>query len=242
MSYGLNGLDLKIQKYLGGIKNGFFIECGAYDGITQSNTKFYQDSLGWSGLLIEPNPTKYQKCLSNRRGAIVENYALVSSKYNEKHIEGFFGDNDDFSALQGMVSVEDQYKHNPTGKDKRQGCGTKKEKVPAITLKNLLSKHNIDGSSVDFFSLDVEGFELNVLDGLDLKVNRPTYILIEVHCPTPIFPSQIRELMYAHDYDFVESFPPLHHDLLYKRSEADSNKSTPRWSWEDAEAGTKLVG
>ena len=41
------------------IKNGFFIEAGAYDGEEISNTLFFELKHGWTGLLIEPNPDAF---------------------------------------------------------------------------------------------------------------------------------------------------------------------------------------
>ena len=45
-------------------KNGVYIELGALDGVLYSNTKFYEDSINWKGILIEPHPEKF-KLLQN---------------------------------------------------------------------------------------------------------------------------------------------------------------------------------
>ena len=52
-----------------------------------------------------------------------------------------------------------------------------KIKVPARTLTSILDEANV--SKIDFFSLDVEGFELNALQGLDFEKYRPEFMLIE---------------------------------------------------------------
>ena len=51
-----------INKYLlkNRIKNGFFIEAGAYDGEIHSNTLFFELKQSWKGILIEPNPDAFQ--------------------------------------------------------------------------------------------------------------------------------------------------------------------------------------
>lgn len=46
---------------------GFFVECGALDGDWLSNSLYLERSLKWTGLLIEANPTSYQKLLSRNR-------------------------------------------------------------------------------------------------------------------------------------------------------------------------------
>ncbi len=69
-SYALHSLDLKMLKYLN-YHNGFFIECGANDGISQSNTKLLEEDFAWNGILIEASPSAYEKRLLNRREPIV---------------------------------------------------------------------------------------------------------------------------------------------------------------------------
>ena len=63
--YGKNKLDQQLEKYLD-FHNGFFIELGAYDGVTQSNTLFYEKNKGWRGILIEPSKDIYKICKKNR--------------------------------------------------------------------------------------------------------------------------------------------------------------------------------
>ena len=50
---GYNKLDVKMLDYIN-YKNGYFIECGANDGVNQSNTWYYEKKLNWRGILIEP--------------------------------------------------------------------------------------------------------------------------------------------------------------------------------------------
>jgi hypothetical protein len=58
--FGLNNLDKKILDHIN-FKSGYFIELGANDGITQSNTKHFELFKGWHGVLIEPSPTQFKK-------------------------------------------------------------------------------------------------------------------------------------------------------------------------------------
>lgn len=176
-SYALDQIDLKLRKYL---KNnyGFYIECGANDGMTQSNTLAYEE-LGWTGLLVEPCVINYRKCKRNRPRSIVENYALVSSSYNKNTISGFF----DNTCYNGLMANLDDY---PDSMDEERVKSHKEfvskfnlqsREVPCCTLQSLIDKHNI--TYIDFFSLDVEGYEIEVLDGLDFNKVRPICILIE---------------------------------------------------------------
>jgi FkbM family methyltransferase len=175
--YSLNNLDEKLLKYLN-FNNGFFIEAGANDGISQSNTLMYEQKFNWTGLLIEPSFIKYEECKKNRPKCIVENYALVNESYKEKTIYGDFAFHQKNESLCGQITRKEDYfdddlKWNLDEKNKN----SKIIEVPCATLNSILEKHNIQ--HIDFFSLDVEGYEIEVLNGFDVIKYRPKYILIE---------------------------------------------------------------
>src|SRR5437773_417214 len=86
-SFALNELDIQLARLLGEQRRGFFIEAGANDGIAQSNTLYFENYLGWRGLLIEPIPELAQKCRSNRPRAVVENTALVPFEFDQATVE-----------------------------------------------------------------------------------------------------------------------------------------------------------
>jgi len=155
-------IDLKLNALFEGKTRGFFIELGANDGLNQSNTallEFYKD---WTGLLIEPSPNAYEQCKVNRPKSIVLNYACVSNTYTDSHVSGDF---------QGhlMSSVNGQ----------RRNSGSRQQ-VPARTLESLLDIYN-PSTPIDLLSLDTEGYELPILQGLNLNKYRPHYMLIEVY-------------------------------------------------------------
>ena len=49
----------ELVKLFGRSKRGFFIEAGAYNGVELSNTLYFEKNLGWTGLLVEPNPDAF---------------------------------------------------------------------------------------------------------------------------------------------------------------------------------------
>ena len=153
------GIEYKILKYLQDIDNGVFVEAGAHDGIFQSTTKILED-LGWTGLLIEPSKNLYEKCKENRN-SICEHYGLVSNEYSENTISGSLNSNL-LKSNNGITLM-----------------GDKDEECPAITMTELCKKHNI--YKIDFFTLDVEGYELEVLKGIDFNTVDINYFLIEAH-------------------------------------------------------------
>ena len=141
-------------------ERGFYIECGAFDGVAASNT-LRLERMGWRGLLVEPSEPVMAICRQTRAADnIFEQCALVSDS-TVQTVSGDF-DGHPLSSVDG----------------KRRGS-TASVSVAARTLQSILDAHGI--SQVDFFSLDVEGSELDVLRGLDFARNPPTVVVIEVY-------------------------------------------------------------
>jgi FkbM family methyltransferase len=156
----INNLDKKLLKYLN-FKNGFYIECGANDGINQSNSWYFEKVLNWRGILIEPNKTSFKNLKNNRSFKnIFKNVALVSEDFKNKNEEIYLSEKNLESKLTNIV--------NPLS-----------QKVATETLNNILKEFNVN--KINLFSLDVEGYEEEVLKGLNLNIFDIDYILIETN-------------------------------------------------------------
>ena len=161
-------MDEKLNNYLP--DRGFFIEAGAHDGFFESNTYYLEKFKGWDGVLIEPVPQLYRECINQRPKAKVFNCALVSPDYPQQELKIIAAD-----TMSYIKSETEQ------GKKREELVETwvkpKEVTVPAKTLTSILDELKV--SKVNFLSLDVEGYEMNVLKGLDFNKYRPDYILME---------------------------------------------------------------
>lgn len=169
---------LAIAKLLKPGEAGLYIEAGANDGLAQSNTKSLE-ALGWTGLLIEPSPVAYSALKKNRPKNVLENVALAGTPATTE-IQGTFSHGSLMgSAHPEMMPRDKRPAKRFTAEWLRQKLGigsrVKPIAVPAVTLDSLLEKHGISG--VDLFILDVEGYELEVLQGL--RRHDPRVLIVE---------------------------------------------------------------
>jgi FkbM family methyltransferase len=177
-------LDYKLDQIIRK-SGGFFIELGANDGITQSNTAYFEFFRGWKGLLIEPSQEKYEQCCKNRPNSIVKNYACVDNSYHLDHILGDFT-----GSLMSSVNGSRLNSSNLVS-------------VPTVTLERLLDQYTNPGQIIDLLSLDTEGYELPILRGLNLNKYRPRYMLIEIY--TKDF-NEIVSFLLSHNYILHSNF------------------------------------
>jgi hypothetical protein len=88
--FGQSGLELKLEKYLKS-NNGYFVELGANDGVSQSNTKHFELFRNWKGVLVEPTLTNFISCKRNRSSrSQVFNAACVGFEFKEKTVRMLF--------------------------------------------------------------------------------------------------------------------------------------------------------
>ena len=168
----LNSLDRRIEKYLP--SDGVFIEAGANDGLNQSNTLFLARKHGWSGILIEPVPRLYARCIKNRKESLCINAALVSP--NESGIAIKLIDLDLMTQVKSSNSFEAS-EANIRIAETVQGIKRSEVSVTGRTLSEIIEESTFQ--SIDLLSLDVEGFELEVLLGITNESHFPRWILVE---------------------------------------------------------------
>ena len=166
------------------------------DGVFESNTYYLERFCGWRGLLVEPVPEMYQRIRTNRPAATAVNCALVPFGYGQTTVPIF--------PAHAMSRVG-----HPSDHPAVAGRPVQPIDVPARRLSELLDE--IGSPVVDLLSLDVEGFEIEALKGLDFRRHRPRSILVE--CVDEQSKAAMDQFLAAH-YRYVEAF--TYRDYLYQ--------------------------
>lgn len=165
-SYSQQGEDLVIDQLLGSNKSGLYVDIGAHDPVRFSNTKRFYNK-GWSGINIDPNPTLIRKFEKQRTRDI--NLTLGIGKKNGLLVfyEFFPSTLSTFSASEAKNYMEKGFKL------------LSKKKVPVARLDSVLNKYRNKDKTIDFFSIDTEGMDLEILQSNDWKRFKAKVICIE---------------------------------------------------------------
>lgn len=167
-SYGQDGEDRIIEKYLKKKKKGFYIDVGAHHPFRFSNTYLFYKK-GWRGINIDATPGS-MKLFKIFRPRDINIEVPISN--NTKAINYFIFDE---PALNGFSSkLSEQRDKNTKYKIKRV------VKMKPKKLSNILDTYLPQDIKIDFMSVDVEGFEYQVLSSNNWKKYRPLYLLIEI--------------------------------------------------------------
>ena len=209
--FGLAGLDKKLLEFID-YRNGYFVELGANDGITQSNTKHLELFLGWRGILIEPSPRKFTELKKFRsRKNLFFNCACVAFDFSKPEIEMLYS-NLMSVTLEGRSDIPDRLEHAKKGEAHSERENSFRFRIPARTLQDIFEEAK-SPKLIDLMSLDVEGAELEVLSGIDFQKTNFRNLLIETRSI-----NEIRS--YLTERNYVEVARLSHHDYLFRWNQA----------------------
>ena len=187
-------------------QNGVYIELGALDGVLYSNTKFFEDSLNWKGILIEPHPEKFKLLQQNRPNNFLFN-SLVSCHKEPLEFRYFV---DCHAAVSGVENTLSQH-HLDAYFDNERIKSLKQNKI-FIEPKSLTEiVRSTQLTHIDLLSLDVEGHEYEVLNSWDFSIPSDI-ILIETLGVQPEKDELCREILIKNNYKFITKYK---HNEIY---------------------------
>jgi len=127
-------------------QGGIFLEFGAYDGVTFSNTWLLETRFNWHGVIIDPIPRNFEEMKLNRK--CISIHAAITANKME------------------FVKVRELPASNLSGQVSKRRFTDKVHKVPAFTLTEIIDRY-FPAKSLDFLSVDVEGEDFEILASID---------------------------------------------------------------------------
>lgn len=158
--------DLWVLHETGEMKGGYFVEFGATDGVSLSNTFLLESEYGWNGILAEPNPVWHERLKANRKAAISE--SCVAARDGETVT--FLATDEPELGTMAAFAPEDIH----AGARHRAN----KISVTTISLNALLATYGAP-KQIDFMSIDTEGSEYDILSAFDFSAYDVRLLAVE---------------------------------------------------------------
>ncbi len=167
-----------IENINNGKRNGYFVDIGANDGITFSNTFTLEQSFGWKGLCVELDDLTFAKLQKNRTCNCVKE-CVFSTSGIEKEIEVPL--NKEIPEGNNMlIRIKDLplYDKGVYCYFNEQFQSVRTYKKITKTLSEIFSENSVP-SVIDYMSIDIEGSDLDALKGLDFSKYKILFLTIE---------------------------------------------------------------
>jgi len=189
--------DLNVLESFNFKQNGYFVDIGASDGISLSNTYILEKEYNWKGICVEPILSDFIKLQNCRNTAICINKAV----YNTSNLKMKFAIKN-FNMCSGLVEtmddkvlIDNKYYDRSVNYDLKEIID-----VYTITLNDLLEFCNAP-NFIEYLSLDTEGSELEILKSVDFNKYKFGIIDVEHNFVEPRR-NQIRNLLESNGYKF----------------------------------------
>ena len=211
ISYSLTSIDL-IVDYIFKKNNGIYIDVGCNHPVYNNNT-YLLSKKGWQGINIDIDKKSVQLFDLFRKKDLNINLAVSSKKTELEYIN--------FHEKSPINMIK-------TNQNRNLHSLEKTKKIKSDTLDSIIEKSQFKDKKIDFVSIDVEGHELEVIKGFNLKKYKPSIIVIEFLDKSlkkieiknfnldNIVNSEIYKLMIKNDYHMVNW---LHSDLIFAHNE-----------------------
>lgn len=165
LTYSQAGEDLILSIFLKH-KKGFYVDIGANHPNKLNNTSLFYKR-GWRGINIEPNPQKIKLFYKKRKSDINLNIGISE---NDQILNFYIFKEDTLSTF----SKNEYEKYEKMGHRV-----TKIIKIQTYKLSSVLKKYIPKNTEIDFFSIDTEGLDYQVLESNDWNLFKPKYVIIE---------------------------------------------------------------
>ena len=191
------------EKYFFRQEIGFFVDVGAEDGKSGSNSLFFEEK-GWKGICIEPHPESFAKLKQTRKCLCLP--VAISSTQGSMTFTKIDGP---ASALSGLSQSYDPRHKERIERELQEKGGNKTEiEVPTEPLKRIFQREGV--KEVHYLSIDVEGAELEVLKSIDFDEVFIHVIDIENNYPDSF--GEVRKFLASKG--FTKSFPIMFDEVF----------------------------
>ena len=214
-SYSLTSIDLVID-FIFKKKNGVYIDVGCNHPVYNNNT-YLLSKKGWRGINIDLDKKSIELFNIFRKKDLNINLAVSSEETELEYIN--------YHEKSPINKIKTSKKNNNEKfKDIR--------KIKSSTLNSIIENSEYKDKSIDFVSIDVEGHELDVIKGFNLKKYKPSIIVIEFLDTSlkkieiknfklqNVIESEIYQLMIKNEYHMVNWF---HSDLIFAHNSFKSS-------------------
>jgi len=167
----------------------YYFEMGALDGVMYSNTKFFEETLGWKGILVEGNPLVFPNLALNRPNNILMNAVCSDMK---KPLS--------FNVCVNVPAVCSLEISKPEKFDNEYYANSQMLKINSIpvSLDTILENSGVE--RIDLCVIDVEGHEVNVLNSFSFKI--PVVMFMIEFLDDKSKNDQVLKIMIKNNYSF----------------------------------------
>ncbi|HEX2972075.1 MAG TPA: FkbM family methyltransferase [Tepidisphaeraceae bacterium] len=162
--YSQYGQDRFIDEYVfGQSTGGFFVDIGAHNGVSLSNTLAFEKFRGWDGICIEPMPERFAQLQANRKCRCVNGCIAPTSG-----IQRFTMVRGDADMLSGLsASFDEDHRQRIEAELRAKGGKQEVIDVQGYAFNELMEKSGV--TRIDYCSIDTEGSEFEILQSMDFQ-------------------------------------------------------------------------
>jgi FkbM family methyltransferase len=196
--------DLFLDRWVfRGFERGVFIDIGAHDGITSSNSWFFEKQRNWTGVCVEPNSAVFKRLSANRAARVID--CCAAGTRGTVKFQRIAGYSEMLSGIADRYSAE----HKKRIAEEMQQFGGSSEivEVPSRTFSDIAEEAGI--TEVNYLSIDTEGAEFEILKSVDFRK-------YTIHAVTVEYTNSIRGdlLSYMKGLDF-EVLKSIGADMMF---------------------------